>query len=170
MSDKILLTIITIFVLVFTAGIASFFVDEETPYIPANEAGINQQDPNSDAKKPKKSYPTPLKAGFIQGSSFYERTACGTLSGLVLNPGDKPVENALISLYKSIPAYPSPKLIPTHLTARSNENGRYTIESIPTGSKYAITVSADDYSDTEVKEISLIPDQENRLKDIILLK
>jgi len=171
MPDKILLTIIAIFVLVFTAGIVSFFViDEETPFNPANDTGITQEKPGSGSKDREKRYPQPLKAGFIQGSAFYEKTTCGTISGLVLNTSDRPVENALISLFKLIPAYPSPKLIPTHLTARSNENGRYTIASIPTGSKYAISVSADRYEDTEVKDIALIPDQETRLKDIILLK
>lgn len=166
MSDKALLALISIFVLAVVGGIVYLFIvsaeDESAGMETADYGGDPEEVTEIIADIPGE------EPKAVTGQSPQEReridapapdTPVGAMSGQVLNTHDRPVPNARVSLFKSVPAAHMMRKKPTYLNAVTDGSGHYTIPSIPEGSGYSLLAEADAYATAEITGLDVVADK-----------
>jgi len=162
MSDKVLLIIISIFVLIFSAGIIYLFtIADDSADTHTNETDIQQKDEQADNQDISKSlddgsnineddYTTETEPETV---AIKPEVICGALTGVVLNQRRKPVEKARLTVYTSTPNFPMKKYTPIDQDVYTDEKGIYTVSALPVNTKYCIVVSAKKFASAEVDDI-----------------
>jgi len=180
MFDKTIIAIISIFVLVFVAGIVYLFVS--TADKPTNDVqDLNLQmdsevkdSPDvsseiSDSPDPRPTYQDPV-ASKTRIETIKPEGAHGRLDGRVLDSYDKPINQAQVALYRSVPEFPMKKLVPTHVQVKSDASGKYSIVSIPAGTDYEVFVSAPGYASAKMEGLTVASNQTTQVAEIRLGK
>jgi hypothetical protein len=178
MSEKIWLVLFALFAIVAVAGILFLvvFSGEEsgldTDPLPAEsgddgiETEVIADLPDEDLEEGT----APLESKTEKIETIQPQVPCGALEGRVLDGKGRPVADAEVSLYKTVPAVPLVKRQPTDLKTLTDGRGGYSLPSVPEGSKYSILVRAEGYASAEMDRLSVIADETTQVADIRLDK
>lgn len=177
MSDKILLAIISVFVLVVVSGIVYLFIassdqDKTASSFMETDEDATAADPKIVSDIPEPDSSADPEAGDRIGTERIEtvnpQTACGAFQGRVFDEHGAPVAGAEITLFKSIAAMPLNKRVPVHLNTTTDGSGRYLIDSIPVGPSYVLLAQAEQYAEAEMDGLSVAPEETINVADLML--
>ena len=179
MSERTILGIISVFVLAFVCGIVYLFMAAEkespSPEPPPAERVQGNTDnrgdePVSEISGRREETPETGPGEPLPMEKVKPRTPVGALAGRVLDTTDRPVAEASVSLYRTVPAAFLKKRVSTGVTVRTNETGRYRIEPVPVDSNYALLVQAEGFAPAEMDGLSVAPDRTMEVADFRLDK
>ena len=178
MSEKLLISIIAVFVLLFVAGIIYLFVisaepnpDEAQDLDTRQEAATENREVISEI--PGETGPKPVEDRGDQNDrsteSIRPEMVCGALEGRVLDMQDRPIANAMVSLYKNMPGTaPMIKRKAVDITAVTDDKGYYLLPAIPVDSGYLVFARADGFAGAEMSGMSVAPDRTIKVADFRL--
>lgn len=178
MSDKILLTIISFFVLLFATLIVILFsaVEQEDSPQPTEmdlteQPGSAPEIPNP-AQNPEANGDYGIESPPSVGSESIEpikpSTPWGALAGRVVDERDTPIPDALVFLYRSVPARPFKKRIFTEQATLTDKKGAYILSSVPTDSTYALFVKARGFAAADMDGLRVAPNRTVQVTDFRL--
>jgi protocatechuate 3,4-dioxygenase beta subunit len=173
MSDKALLALISIFVLAVVAGIVYLFIAS------AGDEGAIAESPAAEIEQEQEteviSRIPEEETESVQVTQPRERidapapdTPVGAMAGRVLDVSDRPVPEARVSLYKSVPSAHMMRKKPTYHKAVTDGSGRYVIEAVPEGSGYSLLAEADDHASAEITGLSVAAEKTLNVADFRL--
>jgi protocatechuate 3,4-dioxygenase beta subunit len=169
--------IISVFVLVFASGIVYLFITSGDN-IPATDALPDPIKESTPAPPPVVINGEPLTDSNTpepdkdQGHRIIEpippNTPVGALAGRVLDGNDRPLENAVVALYRTVPTSFLKKRISTKISVETDKKGQYTIRSIPVETGYALLVRAEGFAMAEMDGLAVAPDRTINVADFRL--
>lgn len=177
MSEKPLIVLIAVFVILAAAGVAYLLIfltdtegdpvqfDLESDAQPDEEHEVIGEIPDTDLEETA-SDPSGNEVERIE--TMQPKTRVGSLEGHVVSKTGAPVGGARVSLYKSVPGTPMKKREATHLYAETDNNGAYLIGSAPVGSNYLVFVEAEGYAGAELEGLTVRRDETLAVADIVL--